>query len=118
MLMIFWPGQRSDVSDTIKQTTVRSEKTPLPTPPKAAASKAPEDDMDLEIVTLLGFDAIPAILDPRFAAASDADDWMAPNELVLGVSINGDNRAYSIPFLSSREIVNDVVGGEKIAVTW
>jgi hypothetical protein len=37
---------------------------------------------------------------------------------VLGVSINGESRAYSIPFLSGREVVNDVVGGVPIAVTW
>ena len=43
---------------------------------------------------------------------------MKSNELVLGLSINGDSRAYPIPMLSSHEIVNDVVGGEPVAVTW
>ncbi|MDA1257370.1 MAG: DUF3179 domain-containing protein, partial [Chloroflexi bacterium] len=41
-----------------------------------------------------------------------------PIEPELGVSINGDSRVYSIPFLSGREIVNDTVGGVPIAVTW
>jgi hypothetical protein len=43
---------------------------------------------------------------------------MAPDEMVIGVEINGDRRAYSVPLLSSHEIVNDVVGGKKVAVTW
>ena len=73
---------------------------------------------ELEIVTLLGFDAIPAILNPSFVGADEAEDWMEPNERVLGLSINGDNRAYSVRMLSRHEIVNDVVGGEPVAVTW
>ena len=64
------------------------------------------------------FDAIPAILDPNFVTFEDARKQYAERELVLGVSINGDHRAYSVPYLSSREIVNDVVGGVPIAVTW
>ena len=43
---------------------------------------------------------------------------MADDELVIGVSIDGDHRAYSVPHLSRHEIVNDVVGGRPIAVTW
>ena len=72
----------------------------------------------LELVTLLGFDAIPAILDPAFVTASEAESWMDPDEQVLGLSINGEHRAYSIRMLSRHEIVNDVVGGVAVAVTW
>ena len=83
-----------------------------------AAPARQEQDQDYEIITLLGFDAIPAILAPEMASADAADEWMADNEPVVGISINGDHRAYSIPMLSRHEIVNDVVGGQPIAVTW
>ena len=73
---------------------------------------------DLEIITLLPYDLIPAILDPTFVNAEEAWGQYAYEELVLGVSINGDHRAYSIPYLGTREIVNDVVGGVPVAVTW
>ncbi len=73
---------------------------------------------DLEIVTLLPYDGIPAILDPAFVSAEEAWYQYASDETVLGLSINGDHRAYSVPYLSSREIVNDVVGGVPVAVTW
>ncbi len=73
---------------------------------------------DLRIVTLLPRDAIPAIDNPRFLNAEQADLEYDPDELVLGVDINGETRAYSVPLLSGHEIVNDTVGGAKIAVTW
>jgi hypothetical protein len=79
----------------------------------------PDDaDSPFQLVTLLGFDAIPAILEPEFVSAPEADAWMAPDEQVLALSINGESRAYSVPLLSRHEIVNDVVGGVPVAVTW
>ena len=72
----------------------------------------------LEIITLLPKDGIPAIDNPRFYAVAEADEEYAPDELVLGVSLGGESRAYSTALLSSHEIVNDTVGGRKIAVTW
>lgn len=76
------------------------------------------EEKSLEIVTLLGFDAIPSIENPRFVDQIAADNTYDPDELVLGVEIDGDARAYSVPLLSRHEIVNDVVGGKPIAVTW
>ena len=108
-------------------------------PPAPTATAEPEEQ-DLEIVTLLPFDAIPAVLDPVFISAEEADarltemleerfqrnadaallkGELSPDDaLVLGVSINGDSRAYYIPTLSRVEIVNDTVGGQPLAVTW
>ncbi len=73
---------------------------------------------DYEIVTLLPRDGIPAIDNPQFVSASEADGAYDPDELILGVEFNGDARAYSVPLLSRHEIVNDTVGGVKLAVTW
>ena len=72
----------------------------------------------LTIISLIPKDAIPAILEPEFASPESADSQMTDTELVIGVFINGDARAYPINILSRHEIVNDVVGGESIAVTW
>ncbi len=79
-----------------------------------AADAMPE----YEIMTALGYDAIPAILEPEFAGADAAKQWMAHDEQIIGLSINGDHRAYPIPMLSRHEIVNDIVGGEPVAITW
>ena len=68
------------------------------------------------IITLLKFDAIPAITKPQFVPASKAKlDADAP---VIGVTFNGESHAYSLYLLNGHEIVNDVVGGNKIATTW
>ncbi len=71
-----------------------------------------------EIRTLLPKDAIPSIDAPAFAKAEEAEEFMRPGEMVIGINIEGDKRAYAVPLLSSHEIVNDVVGGRAIAVTW
>lgn len=71
-----------------------------------------------EITSVLPKDAIPAIFDPDFLPADTANLQYRDTDLVIGVSIDGDHRAYHVPYLSAREIVNDVVGGKPIAVTW
>ena len=76
-----------------------------------------EDLLD-RMKTSVAKDAIPAILDPQFVPARDVPSLFRDEEFVIGVSINGDSRAYPIDILSWHEIVNDVVGGEPIAVTW
>ena len=75
-------------------------------------------DADLEIVDILPMDAIPAIDRPEFWTVDEADRRYQPEELVLGVAFDGEARAYSVPFLSRHEIVNDSVGGRAITVTW
>ena len=73
---------------------------------------------DLELVTLLPFDAIRSIENPVFLKKTDADNLYDPQELILGIEIAGDTRAYSVPLLSRHEVVNDVVGGKPVAITW
>jgi len=71
-----------------------------------------------EIVTLLRKDAIPAILSPKHVGVSESASVIDDVDRVLGVTINGESRAYPVNALSVHEIVNDFVGGVKIAVTW
>ena len=85
----------------------------VPPDPNNPSAKA----RTLELVTLLPADGIQAIMNPHFITPGEATRYVA-DEPVLGVTINGDSRAYSIPFLSGREVVNDTVGGVPIAVTW
>ena len=90
---------------------------PASSPAAGGASSAIETRA-LKIVTVLGRDGIKAILDPHFIGATAAFPQMAPDERVLGLSINGDHRAYPLNLLSRHEIVNDKVGGVPVAVTW
>jgi len=61
-------------------------------------------------------DAIPPIYEPVFVPAADFP--YVDEELVIGVSRNGDAKAYPITMLRQREIVNDEIGGVPILVTW
>ena len=65
---------------------------------------------------LLPQDAIRPIYEPKFVPGQGAD--LAWEELVIGVEINGESRAYPVGPLNFREMVNDVVGGVPILVTW
>ena len=68
--------------------------------------------------TVLPPDAIPAILEPVFLSGAEADSQMSPDEMVLGIILNGEARAYSLWQLDAHEIVNDSLGGLPIAPTW
>ena len=85
---------------------------------EAAARVVEEEESEYEIHNIIPRDGIPAILDPEFLDAGLAMEAYNEHEQVLGLSIDGDHRAYPIPFLSQHEIVNDVVGGKPVAVTW
>ena len=63
-------------------------------------------------------DAIPAIDEPSFVSAAEADELYYPDEPVLGVEIGGEAHAYSLWHLDRHEIVNDELGGQAIAATW
>lgn len=72
-----------------------------------------------EIVTLLPKDAIPAIRNPKpLLVPAGEVKGVRDADQVLAITLGGESRAYPIPFLSWHEIVNDVVGGVPVAVTW
>ncbi len=101
----------TSIPETSTSDAPATQPAPTNTPSEAAYR-------DLDIVTLLRKDAIPAILEPEFLTVAEADEQMQGDELVIGVSIDGDSRAYSVNMLSRHEIANDVVGGKSVAVTW
>ena len=98
--------------------TVTATPTPITTRTPTPTLSPDDPDAMLNIITLIPKDAIPAILEPTFIDAEEAWEQYESDELVLGVSINGEHKAYSVPYLSNREIVNDELGGVAIAATW
>lgn len=73
-----------------------------------------------ELLLAADDDAIPALFldDTVFVTAEiGSREWM-DDELVIGVAINNDARAYPIRLLSQHEIANDTIGGHPVAVTW
>lgn len=73
-----------------------------------------------EMILAADDDAIPAIFaeDELYLDAERGSREWADQELVIGVEINGDARAFPVRLMSSHEIVNDTIGGAPVAVTW
>ena len=65
---------------------------------------------------LLERDDIFPVYQPRFVATGNAG-W-EPEELIIGVEIDGEARAYPVSFLNRREIVVDLHRGIPTFVTW
>lgn len=83
----------------------------------APASVRAEAQPREELHVVLPFDAILAIDRPSFEPVAEAKR-MAPEELVIGLVGEREQRAYSTWQLDRHEIVNDVFEGQPVAVTW
>ena len=66
----------------------------------------------------LPVDGVGALTDPRMIPAAAADSFLTPDELVLGVELDGDARAYPLRILDWHEVVNDVVGDTPVTVAY
>ena len=63
------------------------------------------------------FDEIPSLDNPRFVTAQKAD-YLLDTDLVFGVEINGDVRAYPLRIMGWHEMFNDVIGGVPVALAY
>jgi len=76
-------------------------------------------EIRLEEITWGGVrkDGIPALVDPRHVPGGEAD-YLEDDELVFGVEIKGDARAYPLRILDWHEMFNDVIGGVPVALAY
>jgi len=65
----------------------------------------------------VGKDGIPAIENPKFMAVSDVSNLL-DKEIVIGVSVNGEFKAYPHRILEKHEVVNDFVGEDYYSLTF
>ncbi len=61
---------------------------------------------------------IPAIDSPVFVPVKESVDWPMGYDLVVALELEGTARAYPVPILKWHEIVNDIVAGVPVAVTF
>lgn len=62
-------------------------------------------------------DGIPALTNPEFVRAKEAK-YLNDSDLVFGVEINGDTRAYPYRIMDWHEMFNDVVGGVPVSLAY
>lgn len=63
------------------------------------------------------FDDIPPLDNPAMITAAEAS-YLLPDDLVFGVEINGDARAYPLRIIGWHEMLNDVIGGVPVALAY
>jgi hypothetical protein len=99
-----------------------------PAKPAAPASAAPSElggfalgDLRVPFEHLVAGgpkrDEIQSVDAPKLASLEEAT-WVLAENPVIGVSLGGESRVYPIHVIERHQIVNDVVGGTPIAVTY
>ena len=59
-------------------------------------------------------DGIPPLKNPKMVAANQAT-YLADSDVVFGIELNGDARAYPKRILAWHEMFKDTIGGESVA---
>jgi hypothetical protein len=84
---------------------------------------------------MLHRDLVPALIHPTASGPDDSNPenrwramqkkndlkygkYLVPSDLVIGVTINGESRAYPLNVIIVHEIINDTLGGVPIVVTY
>ena len=63
-------------------------------------------------------DGIPPIDSPQFVSVSEADEWLDDQEGVVYLTVGTETHAYPVQILIWHEVVNDVVAGVPVSVTY
>jgi hypothetical protein len=118
------------------ESVIQPLETPLPVPkvkPELLPEEEPPLNADFQFTTdfsrhtvpysdvLSGGppkDGIPAIDNPLFTSVSEADEYLQDLEPVIFFQVGEDARAYPLQVLTWHEIVNDVVDGKPVAITF
>ena len=64
-----------------------------------------------------GCNCIPAADNPEVSSAQDAT-WLKNDDVVFGVEVNGEYRAYPRRIMEVREMVNDTLGGRDLGIPY
>jgi len=63
-------------------------------------------------------DCIISIDDPEFESPSEADKWLESGDIVFILNFGGEIRSYPQRILNRHEIVNDIVSGDPLVITF
>ena len=66
----------------------------------------------------VGKDGIPAIDEPSYEAIAEARGWLGERSPVISLEVDGQARAYPLAVLMWHELVNDVLAGRPVVVTF
>ena len=112
-----------------QQAPAPEPETPIPTPTLAPSQEEYEIKTDpsgtkyiVDPDKIVGGgppkDGIPSIDNPKFVTLDEADQWIEDNELVLGITYKGIKRVYPLQIMVWHEIVNDIIVGDPLLITY
>jgi hypothetical protein len=121
-------GNNTPISDALAQgnpvgtdvpTGNDSQTSPVERPPQNGGNFLSSFPTDKILSGGVPKDGIPALTDPQFVDLTSSDaNYILENDLVLGVIINGEAKAYPHNMGWWHEIINDVVGGQPVVVSF
>ncbi|HEX2305040.1 MAG TPA: DUF3179 domain-containing protein [Nitrososphaeraceae archaeon] len=116
ILVNFTPPSTSPVSKIIGDNDDDNDDTNL----AAAVAQDKNNIVPLDQIVSGGPppDGIQSIDNPKFISVQEAEEFLEDSDLVVGLDINEDIRAYPLQILVWHEIVNDMVGETPVAVTY
>lgn len=105
------------VSTTVPRAQEVTSEPPSPTlPTSVRKNNRVFDPKPYAYSPLISFDGIRPVYDPQFVNAARAP--LMDGELVMGVTLSGQAKAFPITVLRFREMVDDELAGIPILVTW
>lgn len=78
----------------------------------------PETDYRRHAHRAVPRDAFPVLNDPKLLSVAAAEKALRDDDIVIGLVVNGEAQAFSVPVMGRHEILNGSCGGVPIAVTW
>ena len=113
--LILGAGPEPDANDDSPARTNLGGRLPIQGEGGVAVS---ELDFTGQLIPVLERDTILALDSPAIVDTNSATSWIAGDELVLGVVIGGEARAYPLRVLLVHEVINDQLAGRPIVVTF
>ncbi len=101
----------------LSQPVAAQQRQMPPAPPwKTDSTKA---IIDLDSLSRTGRrDGIPSVDHPKFISQDEAGRWLGDKEPVVALALGNDVRAYPVQILMHHDVVNDVVNGVPVVVTF
>ncbi len=110
------PTPSSVPTTRVPDSPVPSISTPGDRPQPAPTNVRIQDDNEYYVPSLLPYDAILPVYQPRFSTPDGIP--LQDDELVMGVVIDNEAKAYPVSVLRFREMVIDELAGWPILVSW
>jgi hypothetical protein len=101
-------------------TTTTAIAIPTTSTRKISITEGVRHSVDLERIVDGGppKDGIPAIREPKFETVAEADVYLRGDGLGIGIDDGNTERFYPFQILAWHEIVNDVIAGVPVAITY